>query len=113
LRKINLKPYKVSITTPEGIKEFDYDIKTSIESILLSSGPMTEQKLSMVEVLRNARLAEKIKSAQDDILLEESEYSTLKQSFDAFKGYSGNEVEMCRRVQEADHVDVQEKRKKS
>jgi len=109
LRKILLTRYKVEVVGPQGKKASEYDVKSSIESVLLATGPNTEQKLSMVDLLRNARIAEKIKNSKDFILLEEAEFNVVKASFDAYKGFGQFEVELCRRIAQAEQVEVSEK----
>jgi len=107
LRKIDLTPYKVQVG--EGF--LPYNIREAIEAVLLASGSMTTQRLSVSELLRNARIAEKIKNAEgNSVLLEESEYKVLRKSFEAFRGFGKNEVEMCKRIMEAETVKVQEKK---
>lgn len=100
--------------TSEGIREVPYDVAGSIENILLATGNMTSQRLSMVDLLRNARVAEKVKASIDKgyVLLEESEFIILKNSFDAFSGYGINEVELCKRIEKSETVEVEEKKRK-
>ena len=114
MKKVNIKSYKVEIVSEEGVKEVPYSVVKSIENIMLSAGQGTSQRLSMTETLRNARIAEKIKAAESKgyILLEEAEFSIVKSSFDAFRGFSKNEVELCKRITEAEEVEVEEKGKK-
>lgn len=109
MRKLDVRSYKVSVTFPEGKQTKEYDVKSSLESVLLASGPVTEQRLSIVDLLRNARVAEKINAAVDFVLLEETEYQVLKQSFDVYRGFGQFEVELCRRVMSAVSVEVEVK----
>ena len=112
MRKLNLAPY----TTRAGIDEkgqevlLPYDVKRSIEAIMMASGAATTQQLTMSELLRRADTARKIADCPDDtILIEENEYQYVKAGFDAFKGFSANEVELCRRIEDAETVEVTEK----
>lgn len=98
---------------PEGNPtSIPYNMATSIEAIMLATGEMTQQRLSMADLLRSAQIAQKITAATDEILLEENEYQIIKKSFDAFRGFSRNEVEMCRRISDAPTVEVEEKKEK-
>lgn len=88
-----------------------YNLRPSIEMIMLASGEMTSQRLNMSELLRRADVARRIADCPDDfILLEEHEYQMVKAGFDAFRGFSLSEVEMCRRVENAETVEVTEKK---
>jgi hypothetical protein len=114
MKKLDLRPYMVRI----GFKEdgspivVPYNVKQSIEAIMLASGEhQTAQKLNMSELLRRAEVARKIADCPEDfILLEENEWKMVKQGFDAFKGFSINEVELCKRIENAETVEVTEKK---
>lgn len=114
-RKINVEDYKVQVTTPNGEKELPYNVVNSFENVLLASGPATKQKLNMSQVLKNAKIADKmkqtVKNKEKYVLLEESEYSLLKASFEQFQMFGVNEVELCKRVNNAEIVDVKEVKK--
>ena len=115
MKKINIKDYKVEVSTSEGKKEVPYDVVKSIENVVLATGPMTSQKLSMPQLLEASRVIEKIKlqKSKGFALLEESEFSVIKKGFDAFSGFGLNEVELCKRIAEVENVEVEEKGKKS
>ena len=71
---------------------------------------MTSQKLGMADILRISEVARKIADCSEDtILIEEHEYQMVKKGFDAFKGFGINEVELCKRIENAETVEVQEK----
>lgn len=113
MRKLNLAPYQVrSGINPETGDPVlvNYNVKQTIETIMLASGEATSQRLTMAELLRRADTARKIADCpEDEILLEENEYQYVKAGFDAFKGFSVNEVELCRRIEGAETVEVTEK----
>ena len=110
MRKINLENYTVVIPTTEGEKEIPYVVRKSIEGVLLATGEPTQQRLSMADLLRNARIAQKITSSKDgSVLLEENEFQIVKASFDNFRGFGINDVELCNRIENAEVVEVQEK----
>lgn len=114
MKKINVKAYMIEIPTNEGVKNMPYNVVSSIENILLASGSVTSQRLTMSQTLANARVAEKIKAAEKDgyVLLEDSEFDKVKKSFESFSGYGKTEVELCKRIEEVETVDVEEKKKK-
>lgn len=109
MRKINIKSYTVQLVTDKGPQVVPYDVRRSITNVVLSP----EQKLGMAELLRYSRITDKIEATKEDfILLEEAEYQIIKQSFNKFKGFGINEVELCRRIEEAEEVKVKEVKKK-
>jgi len=108
MRKINLVNYMVQVRTQEGIQEVPYDVKEALNSIIFHP----ELKLGGREIILRGKLAEKIDKAEKEILLEETDYSKLKQAFETVKGFSKNEVELCKRVLEAELIEVEEKKKK-
>lgn len=112
MRKIDLSEIKHTIVDENGIEvSMPYDVKKVLEGVMLATGPMTQQRLSMVEVLRNARITQKILASKDGfVLLEENEYQLLKKSFDAFRGFGKADVEVCQRVTDAETVSVEEKK---
>jgi len=114
MKKINLKNYTVEgFDAKKNIMiQVPYDVKKSIENILLATGQVTSQRLPMSDLLRNARLADKILAAKDSILLEDSEFRLVEAAFKAFKLFGKNEVELCKRIAEVETVEVKEKKKK-
>jgi len=115
MRKLNLKSYLVPFrdTNTNEITNIPYALRDSIEAILLATGEATTQRLSMRELLENAGIAQKIKGAEEDfVLLEEDEFQKVKRAFDAFRGFSRADVEMCKRIEEAEVVEVSEKKVK-
>jgi predicted glycosyltransferase involved in capsule biosynthesis len=98
LRRIDLKNYDVG----EGDKKFPYDVKGSMVNALFNP----DLRLGFKELFENDRVAQKINSAQDHVLLEEAEYQKLKQAFESFRGYNKEDVELVRRVLEAPETNV-------
>lgn len=108
MRKINLTPYTVQITKPNGTTEIvPYDIIKSIEAVTLAP----TQELNSIQLLERARILQKFKKAKNTILIEEQEYNLIAQAFNKFKGFGLNEVELCKRILEAKTVNVEEKQK--
>lgn len=114
MKKINVKSYNIKMVTSEGIKEVPYDVVTSIRNVVLASGQATNQQLSMVDLLRNSKVLDKLEANIDKkgfVLLEDSDYNIIKKSFNLFKLFGINEVELCKRIEEAETVDVKEVKK--
>ena len=112
MRKLNLAPYDLIGRNEAGEEvSLPYNVKKSIEQIMLATGELTNQRLTMAELLRRADIARKIADCKKDhILIEENEYQYVKAGFDAFKGFGVNEVELCRRIEGAETVEVTEKK---
>jgi len=113
MRKINLKNYTVEGYDRENDKliQVPYDVKKSIVNILLVTGEITKQRLDKASLLRNNLIAQKILSAKDFVLIEESEFRIIDQAFNSFQGFGKNEVELCKRIDEAETVEVKESKK--
>ena len=114
MRKLNLAPYMIrAAINPEDGSDImaPYDVKRSIENVMMATGEVTTQKLGMAELLRRADVARKIADCEEDsILIEENEYQYVKKGFEAFQGFGINEVELCRRIENAETVEVTEKK---
>lgn len=114
LKKLNLKPYSVQISTPKGISKVPYSVVQSIENVMMAKGDITIQRLTMSELLRNARIMEKIKANTEKdqtVLVEDADYRIIRKAFDSFRGFGLNEVELCKRVDGAKTVKVKEANK--
>jgi len=108
-KKINLEPYEIELRNQEGnIVKFPYDVKTSIADIILSQ-PL---KLNGVKLLRNQEIASKIINCKEKfILLEFNEYLVIKEATDILDVFSKNDVELVKRILNAEEVEVDEKNK--
>ena len=106
MRKIDLTSYEVELQMgePGKTRPAPYDVKKSISMSLYHP----ELKLSSRELLDNDRLARKIESADDSILLEESDYACVLRAFETIKGFDKHDVELVRRVIEAPEIKVKE-----
>lgn len=105
MKKISLKDYEVEVRTPEGVKKNNYEVTTSIVNLLFNP----ELKLGGTALLKQNKLAEKILNCKDsEILFEDAEYVKVKQAFDIVKGFGRNDVELVRRILEAEDVSVKE-----
>lgn len=113
MKKINIKPYSIEVPTPEGKRAIPYDVVTSIENVVLATGQMTSQKLSMPQLLKAAQVIEKIRSQEKEgfALLEDADFNIIKKGFDAFSGFGLNEVELCKRIDGVEDIKVKEDKK--
>ena len=115
MKKINIKDYTVELPTTEGMKEVPYGIVASIENVVLATGQMTSQRLTMAQTLEVARIVEKLKAQEKEkkgfALLEDADFNKIKAGFEAFSGYGKNEVELCKRIDEVETVEVKEDKK--
>lgn len=112
VKKINVKDYIIQMPNADGTKRgVPYDVVSSIENVVLATGQMTTQRLTMPQLLEASRVCEKIKAAQKEgfVLLENAEFNIVKKGFDAFSGFGLNEVELCKRIAEAEDVEVEVK----
>lgn len=108
MRKIDVRSYKVTVALPDGTKsEDDYITKDSLCICLLHPA----LQLTGMELLNRVKIKDKIESAGEYVLLEEDEYAKLKTAFETIQGFSANDVEMVRRVLEAEEIQVEEKPK--
>lgn len=106
MKKINMKGFKVTVTNKDGIKrEIDYGLKESLVEILFHP----TLKLNSIKLLKQNDLAKKISDAGDELLLEEEEYSRMKEALEKIEGLGKNDVELVQRVVNAETVEVKPK----
>jgi len=109
MRKIDLKPYDVEVQIDEKTtKTVPFQIKESLTVLLFH--PSLE--LDGREIILRDKLANKIEEANDEILLEETDYSKIKLAAERVKGLNRNSVELLKRIFDAKKVEVEEKPKK-
>lgn len=110
MRKIELQNYLVGMRNLEGEKEpKPYDVKGSLVSCLLHPA----LKLTGRELLLRGKLATRIEEAEivegnGHILVEEEEYRKLRQAFETIEGFTKSDMELVRRVLEAEEIEVKE-----
>jgi hypothetical protein len=111
MRKIKLQNYTVKVPMPDGkfvLKP--YNVKESMVSCLLHSA----LKLTGRELLLRNKLATRIEDAEivegnGSILVEEDDYRKLRQAFETIEGFTKSDMELVRRVLEAEEIEVAEK----
>ena len=107
MRKLSLKNYKVEVMTEKGTEFIDYQVVQSLINVLFHP----ELQLGGMALLEQNELAGKILvNDGKEILLEDSEYAKVKQPFDIIKGFGKNDVELVRRILQAETVEVAEKK---
>ncbi len=111
MRKIVLQNYMVMSPMPDGsFASKPYNVKESMVSCLLHPS----LKLTGRELLLRNKLATWIEEAEiiegkGHILVEEEDYRKLKQAFETIQGFTKSDMELVRRVLEAEEIEVAEK----
>ncbi len=105
MRKINMVGFKVLVYRNDEKKELDYAIKDSMIEIIFNPA----LKLNSIKLLKQNDLAQKILAAGDELLLEEEEYNRLKEAFEKVEGLGKNDVELVKRIFDAEKVEVEAK----
>ena len=111
MRKIELQNYMVNLPSPNGkFEPKPYNVKESMVSCLLHPA----LKLTGRELLLRGKLATRIEEApivegNGHILVEEEDYRKLRQAFETIEGFTKSDMELVRRVLEAEEIDVEEK----
>ena len=110
MRKIELQNYMVNMRNLEGEMEpKPYNVKDSMISCLLHPA----LKLTGRELLLRGKLATRIEEAEivegnGHILVEEEDYRKLRQAFETIEGFTKSDMELVRRVLEAEEIEVKE-----
>ncbi len=105
MKKIDVRNYFVAVPTEDGSTiDIPYTVKESLVSCLFHP----ELKLGGRSVLERDVIAKKIESAVDYVLLEDAEYQKLLHAFETVHGFGKAEVELVRRVFDAEDVEVKE-----
>ena len=114
MRKIQLENYMVQMRDEKGdMVPKPYNVKESMVSCLLH--PVL--KLTGRELLLRGKLATQIEEAEIKegkgfILVEEADYAKLKKAFETIEGFTKSDMELVRRVLEAEETDVEEVKNK-
>ena len=101
MRKINLENYLVKNKN----EDLPYYVKDSIIGALFNP----DLKLNGRDLLLQNKLANKIEEAEEEILLEESDYLKVKMAFEILTGYTRNDVELVERILNTEEIEVKEK----
>ena len=106
-KRLWVETYEVEVVDNTGATiKLPYDMKKSIGDIILAP-PL---KLNGVALLKNYKVAEKILDCKDThILLDFEEYGIIRGATETLDVFSKNDVEMIRRIHEAEEVEVKVK----
>jgi len=105
MRKIELQNYLVKLTRENGeVESKPYNVKESIISCFLHPA----LKLTGRELLLRGKLTKQIEEANGSILVEEEDFRKLRQAFERIEGFTKNDMELVRRVLEAEEIKVGE-----
>ena len=111
MRKLNLENYMVKGKVRGGDGNLvdvtaPYHVKDSILNLMFNR----DLQLSGAELVKQNVLAMKLEQCKDsEILLEDEEYQRIKKAIDTFRGFDRNDVELVKRVNEAEVVEVEQK----
>lgn len=114
MRKIQVENYMVPMRDEQGnMVPKPYNVKESMVSCLLH--PVL--KLTGRELLLRGKLATRIEEAEIKegkgyILVEEADYAKLKKAFETIEGFTKSDMELVRRVLEAEEIEVKEAKDK-
>ena len=103
MRRLDLTPYDVEVTGPEGLVTLPYDLGQSLVGLLYQP----DLKLSAREIVARQGLAERI-AAGGVVLLEDADYTIVLGAVEAFRGFTRNDTWLVRRVFDAPVVAVAE-----
>lgn len=104
MKKVDVTEYFITVPMDGINKELPYNVKESLVAALFHP----ELKLGAREVITRDKIATKIEEATDHVLLEDAEYQKLESAFETVKGFGKSEVELIKRVFEAEDVEVAE-----
>jgi len=110
MRKLNIGDYTVQQRIPDNMNpghmidiELNYPVKDSIMAVMFRR----ELQLSGAELVRQNMLAMKLETCKEnEILLEDAEYDRIKSAFDKCTGFVRSDVELVRRINEAEVVEI-------
>lgn len=106
MKKINLTPFNVTIRIPDGTtKELPYGLRESMVEILFQ--PIL--KLNNYNLIKQEDLARKIIAAGNELILDDEEYARLKVALEKIEGWGKNDVEMVKRIMNAESVSEETK----
>lgn len=113
MRKLKIADYTVTVRVPDKMVpgkmidvEYPFCVKDSILNLLFNP----DLKLSGADTVKQNVLAMKLEACQDEeIVLEDEEYGRIKRAFDVFRGFNRNDVELIKRIEEAEEVEVEAK----
>ncbi len=114
MRKLKIANYMVKVKAPDKMNpgkviegEWPYPVKDTILNLMFNK----DLQLTGAELVKQNMLAVKLESCkEDEIILEDEEYNRIKRSFDVYKGFNRNDVELVTRINNAEAVEVDTKK---
>jgi len=105
MRKIDVSVYQIDVKLPTGeMKNLPYEVQEMLVGILLHPS----LQIAGAELYKRMPIADKIKKADGELLLEDEEYAKLLDAVNRIQGFGMNDAELVRRVIEAEEVAVTE-----
>ena len=108
MRKLNLKDYIVKDRIPDKndpTKVIDIELPYRVKDSILNLMFLPQLQLSGAELVKQNVLAMKLENCKDsEIMVEEEEYQRIKRAFDAYKGFRRHDVELVKRILEAEEI---------
>lgn len=105
MHKIDVSSYQVDVKLPTGeMKNLPYDVKEMLVGVLLHP----TLQITGSELYKRMPIADKIRTADGEVLLEDDEYSKILDAVNRIKGFGMNDRELVRRVIDAKGVAVKE-----
>lgn len=98
--QIDVTPYPFGVNA-EG-KPLNYAVKESLVNILFGRS----ENLTGVQVLERDALGRKIMGSDHILLLEDTEYETIRGAVERFRGFSRQDVDFVKRVLQAEKTKV-------
>lgn len=99
MRKIDLRPYLIMRID----QKIPYDVKQMLVNILFF-------RISGDVLYSRIPVADKIRTSDDFVCLEESEYKMLKEGVGKFPSFGSNDEKLVKRIFEAEKVEMEEKK---
>jgi hypothetical protein len=109
MRKIDVGNYMIQMRDAKGnLEPKPYNVKDSMVNCLLHPS----LQLTGRELLLRDKLATRIEETEivkgvGHILIEEEDYRKLRQAFEKIEGFTKNDIELVRRVLEAEEIKVE------
>ena len=108
--KLNLAEYFIQgrVLNPETniseVKNLPYNVKQSIAGLLFHP----DLRLTMKNALDRKELSDSIENCKEDsILVTETDFAKIRESFDKVQGFGKNDIELLERISKAETVETE------
>jgi len=110
MHKIDVSSYPIRVKLPTGeMESVQYGVKEMLVGVLLHPS----LQIAGAELYKRMPIADKIKKADDTLLLEDDEYAKLLDAVNRIQGFGMNDAELVKRVIDAEKVAVAEANKEA